>query len=123
MNSPTAVHKTPTVKPVAAPRIQKPAVDNRRVNSVERHPVVVPVRNKIPTTSSCTSINSTNHQRLGKIPLDIFQPQPKCNTTCPVTNKNPTVTNNKTKISTKINVPKVKVSSTVPDKQMTQSNK
>jgi len=123
MNSPTIVHKTSTVKPVIAPRLQKPIVDNRRGNSVERHIPAPPIRNKLSTTASSISINTTNHQRLGKLPLDIFQPQPKCNTTNCVTNKKPIITNNKTKISTKINVPKVKVSSTLPDEEILQSNK
>jgi len=123
MNSPTIVHKTPIVKPVIAPRVQKPIVDNRRVNSVERHPPAAPIRNKLSTAASTTSINNTNHQRLGKLPLDIFQPHSKSTTAINVTNKKPIIINNKTKISTKLNIPKVKVNSTVPDEEIIQSNK
>ncbi len=120
MNSPAVVHKTPIVKPVIAPRLQKPVVDNRRVNSVDRHPsAAVPIRNKIPTTASSTSINNTNHQRFAKVPLDIFQPQSKSNTTI----RKPIILNNKTKISTKINLPKVKVSSVLSDEENIPSNK
>jgi len=124
MNSPTIVHKTSTVKPVIAPRLQKSIVDNRRGNSVERHPPPPPIRNKLPTTSSCTSINNTNHQRLGKLPLDIFQPQSKCNiTTNQVTVKKSITTNNKTKILSKTNISKFKVCSTIFDEDNTQLNK
>lgn len=114
------VHKTAVMKPVIVPRTQKPIVDNRRVSSVERHPPPAPIRSKLPTSGSSICLNTNNHSRLGKIPLDIFQPQPKCNTT---TIKKPTNINNKTKISTKINVPKVKVSSVVSDQEPIESNK
>lgn len=123
MDSPTVACKAPAAKPVVTPRLQKPIVDNRRVNSVERHPPAAPIRNKLSTAASTTSINSANHQRLGKLPLDIFQPHSKSTTAINVTNKKPIIINNKTKISTKLNIPKVKVNSTLPDEEIIQSNK
>jgi hypothetical protein len=124
MNSPAIVHKTAVIKPVVIPRTQKPIVDNRRVSSVERHPPAAPIRNKLPTAGSSVCLNTTNHPRLGKIPLDIFQPQPKCNTTTHTTIKKPTIINNKIKVSTKTNVPKVKVSAVPSDEEPpTPSNK
>jgi len=122
MDSPTVVCKAPVAKPVVTPRLQKPIVDNRRVNSVERHIPTVPIRNKLPTACSTTSINSSC-QRLGKFSLDIFQPQPKSNTTTPVTNRKSITTNNKTKVSTKVNISKVKVSSTTSNEEIIQPDK
>lgn len=116
MQSPTVVHKAaidkPTIatrlsKPLATVQTQKPAVDNRRVTSIERHVPTVPLRNKVPAASNNTSTN-TNHQRVVKFPLDIFQPLSKSNPTVNVTNKKSSVTINKTKISTKVNTSKVK---------------
>jgi hypothetical protein len=123
MDSPTVVYKAPAAKPVVTPRLQKPIVDNRRVNSVERHIPTVPIKNKLSAACSTTSINSSC-QRLGKFSLDIFQPQPKSNTTTtPVTNRKSTTTNNKTKVSTKINIPKVKVGSTTSNEEIIQPDK
>lgn len=123
MSSPTITHRTPIVKPVIAPRLQKPVVDNRRGNSVERYPPPPPpplIRNKLPTATSCTAINNPNHQRLGKISLDIFQPQSKCNN---IANKKSITVNTKPKVLSKVNVPKVKISSAISDKEIIESNK
>ena len=124
MDSPTVVHKTAIIKPVIAPRLQKPIVDNRRVNSVERHPPPAVIRNKLPTTATNTSVN-TNHQRLGKFSLDIFQPHPKSNpTTTNMTNKKSITIINKTKCSTKMNTSKTKTNPSVtPDEEIVQPNK
>jgi hypothetical protein len=124
MDSPTILHKTAIIKPVIASRIQKPIVDNRRVNSVERHPPPAVIRNKLPTTATNTPVN-TNHQRLGKFPLDIFQPHPKSNpTTTNMTNKKSITINNKSKCSTKLNTSRTKTnSSVIPDEEIIQSNK
>ncbi|CAF2865348.1 unnamed protein product [Rotaria sp. Silwood2] len=119
MHSPTAIQKTPIVKPIVAPRLQKPIVDNRRVHSVDRQNPTVPIRNKIPTTTNNNIATNTNNQRVGKFSLDIFQPQSKSNIT---TNKKPSIINNKTKISTKTNVPKVKINPTISDEEIIQSN-
>ena len=119
----TLAHKTVVMKPVVVPRAQKQTVDNRRVSSVERHPVAAPIRNKLPASGSSTCLNANNQQRLAKIPIDIFQPQSKCNTTACVSTKKPTITTTKTKISPKTNVPKVRISTVVPDEEPIQSNK
>jgi predicted peptidase len=102
--------------------LQKPIVDNRRVNSVERHPAPAVIRSKLPTTVSNTSTNS-NHQRLGKFSLDIFQPQSKSNISTHVANKKSITINNKTKTSTKMSTPKVKLNSSIPDEENIQPNK
>ncbi|CAF3844301.1 unnamed protein product [Adineta steineri] len=120
MDSPTLVHKSPLVKSGITPRLQKPVVETRRVNSVERHAPTVPNKCKISTACSATSVN-TSQQRFGKFSLDIFQPQSKCNsttattitTTTTVSNKKLITTNNKTKVVSKTNIPKVKVINSV----------
>ncbi|CAF3336885.1 unnamed protein product [Rotaria socialis] len=131
MQSPTVIHKAPLDKPIATTRLskptapvqsQKPIVDNRRVNSVERHvPAAPPIRNKIPTTASSIPTN-LNNQRFVKFPLDIFQPQLKSNIATNVTNKKPLPACNKTKFSTKPNTAKVKFNPTISDEEIIQSN-
>ncbi|UJR26945.1 hypothetical protein I4U23_008253 [Adineta vaga] len=108
MEPSTIVNKTSVVKSVISPRLQKPVVETRRGNSVERHIPVASTKTKTSTTASTTSLN-TNCQRLSNISMHIFQPQSKSNVASPVTNKKPTTVNTKTKLLTTHNVPKVKV--------------
>lgn len=124
MNSPGTVHKSPAIKPVVLPRTQKPPVDNRRVNSVERHPPTTVIRHKLPTAVSSVCVNNTNHSRLGKLPMDIFQPQCKSTaTTTQSTVKRPTIINTKTRCSLKSGIPKVKVTVAPSDEEASQPNK
>lgn len=130
MHSPLTVHKPAPVKPLITPRTQKSIVDNRRGQSLDRQlPTTIVNRTKLPTTTSSAAISTTTHQRLGKLPLDIFQPQVKSTTTNQTTIKKPTILNStsKTKTVLKTNAPKMKVTSAAaaatPDEETNQSNK
>ena len=122
MNYSTTVQKTPTVKLIVASPLQKPIVESRREDSVEQSIPAVANRNKMPATTCSISAN-TNQQRLKKIPLDIFQPQSKSNTTTTAINKKSITANNKIKTSTKINQPKLKISPNIPQKETIKSKK
>jgi len=119
MNSSITVQKSAAVKPVVTPRVQKSIIEPRRMNSVERQPPTNLNRAKLSTAISSTSINQSTHQRFGKVALDIFQPQSKSTTT-----KKSILSTNKTKSTTKTNVPKVKIDISPPSEQeVSPSNK
>ena len=126
MHSPTITHKTVPIKPVIVPRTQKSVTENHRVQSVDRQPVTTLNRSKLATAASSVSINTTTHQRLGKVSMDIFQPQPKSTTNNQTTNKKSTVinSNNKTKSVVKMTAPKLKVTAAPsPEEETNQSKK
>lgn len=120
MHSPTTVNKIVPVKPVIVPRTPKSVTENHRVQSVDRQPVTTLNRSKLTPATSSVSINTTTHQRLGKVSLDIFQPQSKSNT-----NKKSTVFNstNRTKIAVKTNAPKLKVTTAPSPEEETNQSK
>ena len=110
MHCSTVTQKIAPIKPIVAPRLQKPATENRRVNSVERHPQPTASRHRLPTTTVCSSVNA-NTQRSTKFSLDIFQPQPKSScSTSPSVARKCNATAGRTKLATKATIPKVKVS-------------
>ncbi|CAF1465187.1 unnamed protein product [Adineta ricciae] len=117
----STISKPTVVKYDMSPRLQKPNVENRRVNNTERSVPTTPMKTKVSATATAIATN-TNVPRVGQFSQELFQPQSKSNKTVSVTvNKKAPTTNNRIKISAKNHTPKVKVTPTVSNQETVQT--